>query len=60
MSGTKRPNNDELRKAQTNVKETLRRVVHDGETITITGDDDQPVAVILPYQTYENMKAHLA
>lgn len=54
----------ELAKAQTKVKALLRRVIHDGETVVIHGDDDKPVAVMLPYQRFvrlNNMvKAYLA
>lgn len=38
------------------VKETLARVIHDGETVTINGDDGKPAAIIMPYTEYQEMK----
>lgn len=56
-----RPSAAELRKAHTALKDTLRAVIEDGETVVLTDDAGEvPVAVLLPYQTYQHLKARLS
>lgn len=48
----KEPLKRELLAARAVWQDTLNRVIRDGETITINGDDGQPAAVIMPYQQW--------
>lgn len=49
----KEPLKRDLLRAQAKVTDTLNRVIRDGETITVNGDDGQPAAVIVPYATWQ-------
>lgn len=49
----KQPLKRDLLAAQAKVTDMLNRVIRDGETIIINGDDGAPAAVIIPYAKYQ-------
>lgn len=56
--GLKTPTWPELSRAQTRLKEVLADVIEDGKVRVINGHDDKPVAVLVPYAHYRELRAN--
>jgi hypothetical protein len=48
----KQPLKRQLLAARAVWQDTLNRVIRDGETVTINGDDGEPAAVMMPYRLW--------
>lgn len=52
----KEPLKRHLLAAQAKVKETLDRVIGDGETVVIHGDDGKPAAALVPWHVFDGLR----